>query len=74
MDWNKVNLRTKNKKLPPIKETVVWATNEESMDKNNFYKFFGHLTEDGKYIDAGFNQYKLTSHYWWARIDNPKVE
>lgn len=76
MEWNKVNLRTRDdskKNLPPVGERVLWATNQNSPSKNTFYNFMGRLEKDGKTICAGIEWYKLTSNYWWVRIENPII-
>lgn len=73
MNWNKVNLRAKNKNLPEINKRVLWATNEDAPSKTIFYKFMGRLTDDGKYIDTGWDRYKVTSNYWWMDIENPCI-
>lgn len=68
MKWNKVNLKKNDKNLPLVKERVIWATNEGSIDDNIFYQFIGQLTEDRKFINHGYGQYKLTSNYWWMPL------
>lgn len=73
MEWNKVNLRAKEKNLPPIGQRVLWATNENAPSKNVFYKFMGCLITDGKYIDTGLKRYKLTSNFWWMNISDPEI-
>ena len=73
MNWNKVNLRAKNKNLPEPKQRVLWATTEGSPSKNVFHKFMGCLTTDSKHVDAGFNWYKLTSNFWWIDIEDPEI-
>lgn len=76
MEWNKVNLRTRDdskKNLPPVGERVLWATTEGAPSKNVFHNFMGSLDNDGKHIDTGMNWYKLTSNYWWVRIENPII-
>ncbi len=74
MEWNKVELRRKNKNLPKNNTRVLWATNEGSLDETIFHKFIGELTDDNKIIDAGINRYKITSKYWWADIsEDPKI-
>ena len=74
MDWNKVNLRTKNKNLPEVKHRVLWATTEGAPSKGTFYKFTGWLTEDGKHVDTGLQRYKLTSNFWWAEMTDPELD
>ena len=75
MKWNKVELRRKDKNLPNNNIRVLWATNEDSLDKEVFYKFIGELLNDNKTVDAGINRYKLTSNYWWVDISkDPKIE
>ena len=39
MDWNKVNLRAKEKNLPEVNQKVLWATTEGTPSINTFYKF-----------------------------------
>ena len=73
MDWNKVNLRAKEKNLPEIDQRVLWATTEGMPSINTFYKFMGWLTPDGKYVDTGLNRYKLTSNFWWVDVTDPEV-
>ena len=73
MEWNKINLRAKEKNLPPIGQRVLFATNENASSKNVFYKFMGQLTTDGKYIDTGLKRYKLTNNFWWMNISDPEI-
>lgn len=73
MNWNKVNLRTKDKNLPEVKQKVLWATNEKSPSEKCFYKFMGWITEDGKYVDTGLYRYKLTSNFWWTDVTDPQI-
>ena len=73
MNWNKVNLRAKDKNLPEIKQRVLWATTEGSPSTNTFYKFMGWLTPDGKYVDTGLDRYKLTSNFWWVDVVDPEI-
>ena len=73
MDWNKVNLKTKDKNLPEIEKRVLWATNEKSPSETTFFKFMGSLIDNGKYIDTGLTRYKLTSNYWWIDVSDPDV-
>lgn len=73
MNWNKVDLRKKDKNLPEIGKRILWATNENSDTKTYFQKFFGYLEPDEKHIDTGYNRYKLTSNYWWMEVDDPEV-
>lgn len=70
MDWNKVNLRSKEKNLPEIGQSVLWAVKGENLNAGKFIKYIGKLTDDG-YIDTGLNQYKLTSKYWWCEMTDP---
>ena len=79
MEWNKVNLRTRDdskKNLPPVGERVLWATTEDAPSNNAFYNFLGRLVIDSskiKYIETPFTRYRLTSNYWWVRIENPII-
>ena len=73
MNWNKVNLRAKDKNLPEIKQRVLWATTEGLPSANIFHKFIGWLTLDGKYVDTGLNRYKLTSNFWWVDVTDPEI-
>ena len=73
MEWNKVNLRAKDKNLPEVNQRVLWATTEGAPSKDAFYKFMGQLTSDGKYVDTGLNRYKLTSNFWWVDITDPEI-
>ena len=73
MNWNKVNLRAKEKNLPEIDQRVLWATTEGTPSRNTFYKFMGWLTSDGKYVDTGLKRYKLTSNFWWVDVTDPEV-
>lgn len=73
MNWNKVNLRAKDKNLPEVKQRVLWATTEGSPSVNTFHKFMGWLTPDGKYVDTGLNRYKLTSNFWWVDVIDPEI-
>ena len=72
-NWNKVELRKKNKNLPPYGENVCWAMEYATSDGIGFNKFFGILSIDG-YVDTGINRYKLTSKFWWIDIPDPEVE
>ena len=51
MSWNKVNLKAKEKNLPPSGKRVLWATNEKAPSKTTFFKFMGTLTKDEKYFN-----------------------
>ncbi len=73
MNWNKVNLRAKEKNLPEVKKRILWATTEGAPSEGTFYKFMGWLSEDGKYVDTGFNRYKLTSNFWWVDVTDPEI-
>lgn len=73
MNWNKVNLRAKEKNLPEIGQRVLWATTEGAPSKGVFHKFTGWLTTDGKYVDTGLNRYKLTSNFWWVEMTDPEI-
>ena len=73
MNWNKVNLRAKEKNLPEVNQIVLWATTEGTPSRNTFYKFMGRLTSDGKYVDTGLKRYKLTSNFWWVDVTDPEV-
>lgn len=72
MKWNKVNLRAKDKNLPLIGERVCWATNQDAPSKNCYHKFFGILSNDCKYVDTGLRRYKITSNFYWVKIDDPQ--
>ena len=73
MNWNKVNLRAKDKNLPEVNQRVLWATTEGAPSINTFHKFMGWLTSDGKYVDTGLNRYKLTSNFWWVDVTDPEI-
>jgi hypothetical protein len=73
MSWNKVNLRAKEKNLPPSGKRVLWATNEKAPSKTTFFKFIGTLTKDEKNVDTGLEWYKLTSNFWWMEIEDPEI-
>ena len=74
MDWNKINLRNKDKNLPQVDKPVIWATNENSHDEKVFHKFIGWLSKDDKYVDSGLKRYKLTSKFWWQELpDDPEI-
>lgn len=51
IQWNKVNLRTKDKNLPEVGKRVVWATTENAPSRNCFSKFFDTLSSDMKYAN-----------------------
>lgn len=72
MDWNKVNLRAKEKNLPQVGKRVLWATNEKAPTETTFFKFMGTLTKDEKYVDNGLDRYKLTSKFWWIDVVDPE--
>lgn len=72
MNWNKVNLKSKEKNLPPIGESVLWATNKKQTMDGKFLKFIGYLSED-RTIETGLTCYKLTSNFWWMEITDPEI-
>jgi hypothetical protein len=74
MNWNKVNLRAKEKNLPKPNQRVLWATTEGAPSKNVFHKFMGCLTTDGKHIDTGLQWYKVTSNFWWVEVTDPEIQ
>ena len=65
MDWNKVNLKTKDKNLPEIEKRVLWATNEKSPSETTFFKFMGSLIDNGKYIDHATHE-KIAAERFFA--------
>lgn len=69
--WNKVNMRKKDKNLPPEEKYVCWAMLIDSEEYIHFRKFFGKL-KDG-YVDGGTFRYKLSSNFWWSELSNPEV-
>lgn len=69
--WNKVNMRKKDKNLPPEEKYVCWAMLIDSEEDIHFRKFFGKL-KDG-YVDGGTFRYKLSSNFWWSELSNPEV-
>lgn len=71
MNWNKVNLKVKEKNLPEAGKRVLWATTDGARVKGTFVKFLGCLTNDGKYVDSGLDNRRLTSNYWWCDITDP---
>lgn len=70
MKWKKVNLRAKEKNLPEIGMSVLWAIESKNVVGGRYSKFIGKLTDD-TYIDTGLNRYKLTSKYWWCEMTDP---
>ena len=73
MNWNKVNLKTKDKNLPKSNEAVLWATCQNAPSEWIFYKFTGWLSNNGKYIETKTEKYELTDNFWWCEISDPVV-
>ena len=72
MNWNRVNLKAKNKNLPNANEPVLWATSRNAPSEGVFYKFVGWLNEDGKHIEATNKLYELNKGgWWWAEMSDP---
>lgn len=73
MGWNRVDLKKKDKNLPPIDKRVLWVNNDCTgyiiLGNSIYYQFIGKVTEDFKYIISdGGDWYKLTSNFWWREL------
>lgn len=73
MGWNKINMRAKEKNLPPIKKRVLWGKKTSSERGDEFSFFIGFLEENRKNINTGIDMYKITSNFWWMEIEPPKI-
>ena len=68
--WNKVNLRAKDKNLPPLCENVMFAENDNF--HNSWHKFIGQNINN-KYIDYGYGRKEFKSGmYWMVLPDDPE--
>lgn len=72
MKWNKINLRMKDKNLPPIGERVLFATYDDS--HSSYHQIIGQLTISN-HIDTGYRMIKVTSKFHWMPLpEDPVVE
>lgn len=72
MSWNKINLRTKDKNLPPIGERVLFAICDDF--HSGYHQIIGQLTISNN-IDTGYRMIKITSKFYWMLLpENPTMQ
>lgn len=71
MEWHKVNMRKKDKNLPPRNKRVLWA--KPRIDQEGFWYFFGFIDASGRIDDNYGSQRPKTDYYWCYTedIENP---